>query len=116
MAQGACREPARRAQGGTVIPAEREAFTITRSLPHSHVRAALRTAHKIRLYRILRPDRNRCRDLVLAMIVSRILYPRSKLAAARALSPATATSSLRTVLRFCDVYEDELYTALYSLL
>ena len=103
-------------KGGTVIPAEREAFTITRSLPHGHVGAALGTAHKIGLDRILGPDGNRCRDLVLAMIVGRILDPGSKLAAARALSPATATSSLGTVLGFGDVDEDELYTALDWLL
>ena len=103
-------------KGGTVIPADREAFTITRSLPHGHVAAALGTAHKIGLDRILGPDGNRCRDLVLAMIVGRILDPASKLAAARALSPATATSSLGTVLGLGEVDEDELYTALDWLL
>jgi Transposase DDE domain len=99
-------------KGGTVIPADREAFTITRSLPHGHIAAALGTAQKIGLDRILGPDGNRCRDLVLAMIVGRILDPASKLAAARALSPATATSSLGTVLGLGEVDEDELYTAL----
>ena len=103
-------------KGGTVIATEREAFTITRSLPHGHVGAALGTAHRIGLDRILGPDGNRCRDLVLAMIVGRILDPASKLAAARALSPATATSSLGTVLGLGEVDEDELYTALDWLL
>ena len=103
-------------KGGTVIPADREAFTIIRSLPHGHVGAALGTAHKIGLDRILGPDGNRCRDLVLAMIVGRILDPASKLAAARALSPATASSSLGTVLGLGEVDEDELYTALDWLL
>jgi len=103
-------------KGGTVIPAEREAFIITRSLPHGHVGAALGTAHRIGLDRILGPDGNRCRDLVLAMIVGRILDPASKLAAARALSPATATSSLGTVLGLGEVDEDELYAALDWLL
>ena len=103
-------------KGGTVIPADREAFTITRSLPHGHIAAALGTAQKIGLDRILGPDGNRCRDLVLAMIVGRILDPASKLAAARALSPATATSSLGTVLGLGEVDEDELYTALDWLL
>jgi len=103
-------------KGGTVIAAEREAFTITRSLPHGHVGAALGTAYRIGLDRILGPDGNRCRDLVLAMIVGRILDPASKLAAARALSPATATSSLGTVLGLGEVDEDELYTALDWLL
>ena len=103
-------------KGGTVIPADREAFTITRSLPHGHIAAALGTAQKIGLDRILGPDGNRCRDLVLAMIVGRILDPASKLAAARALSPATATSSLGTVLGLGEVDEDELYAALDWLL
>jgi hypothetical protein len=99
-------------KGGTVIPADREAFIVTRSLPHGHVAATLGTARKIGLDRILGPDGNRCRDLVLAMIVGRILDPASKLAAARTLSPATATSSLGTVLGLDEVDEDELYAAL----
>src|ERR1700756_4035778 len=81
-------------KGGTVIPPEQDAFTVTRSLPHGHVAAALGTARKIDLDRILGPDGNRCRDLVLAMIAARILDPGSKLATARALAPITATTSL----------------------
>jgi len=99
-------------KGGTVIAAERDAFTVTRSLPHGHVAAALGTARRIGLDRILGPDGNRCRDLVLALIVSRILDPVSKLAAARALSPGTAASSLGAALSLGDVDEDELYAAL----
>jgi Transposase DDE domain len=103
-------------KGGTVIPAERDAFTVTRSLPHGHVAAALGTARKIGLDRILGPDGNRYRDLALALLVGRILEPASKLAAARALSPATAASSLGDVLSLGEVDEDELYTALDWLL
>ena len=99
-------------KGGTVIPAEQEAIRIERSLPHGHVAAALGTARRIGLDRILGPDGNRCRDLVLALAIGRILDPTSKLAAARALSPATATSSLGEVLGLGGVDEDELYTAL----
>jgi hypothetical protein len=99
-------------KGGTVIPAGREAFTVIRTLPHGHVAAALGTARRIGLERILGPDGNRCRDLVLALLVGRILDPISKLAAARALSPATATSSLGDVLDLGEVDEEELYTAL----
>ena len=99
-------------KGGVVIPADREAFTLTRSLPHGHVAAALGTARKIGLDRMLGPDGNRRRDLVLAMIVGRILDPTSKLAAARALSPATAASSLGSELGLGVVDEDELYAAL----
>ena len=103
-------------KGGTVIPAEHDAFTVTRSLPHGHVAAALGTAHKIGLDRILGLDGDRCRDLVLALLVGRILDPTSKLAAARALSPDTAASSLGEVLGFGEVDEDELYAALDWLL
>src|SRR5512133_958 len=103
-------------RGGTVIAAEREAFTVLRTLPHGHVAAALGTARKIGLDRILGPDGDRCRNLILALLVSRILDPASKLATARALSPATATSSLGETLHLGAVDEDELYTALDWLL
>jgi hypothetical protein len=103
-------------RGGTVIAPDRDAFTITRSLPHGHVAAALGTAQQIGLDRILGPAGHRCRDLVLAMIVARILEPSSKLATARALSPATATSSLGLALGLGEVDEDQLYTALDWLL
>src|SRR6201984_801934 len=103
-------------KGGTVISAEHDAFTVTRTLPHGHVAAALGTARKIGLDRILGPDGDRCRGLVLALVVSRILDPASKLATARALSPVTATSSLGRLLHLGAVDEDELYTALDWLL
>ncbi|MEA2727871.1 MAG: hypothetical protein QOF70_2346 [Acetobacteraceae bacterium] len=103
-------------KGGTVIPAEQDAFIVTRSLPHGHVAAALGTARKIGLDRILGPDGNRCRDLVLAMLIGRILDPLSKLAAARTLSPATASSSLGEALGLGEVDDDELYAALDWLL
>src|SRR6267378_1687224 len=106
-------------KGGTVIPQDQEAITILRSLPHGHVEAALGTARKIGLDRLLGPKPapapaagNRCRDLILALVVSRILDPGSKLAAARALSPDTATSSLGEQLDLGMVDEDELYSAL----
>ena len=98
-------------KGGTVIPAGQDAFTVVRSPPHGHVAAALGMARKIGLEGILGPDGNRCRDLVLAMLISRILDPGSKLATARALSPATASSSLGEALGLGDVDDDELYAA-----
>ena len=99
-------------KGGTVLPKDQDAITILRSLPHGHVAAALGTARKIGLDRLLGPDGNRCRDLVLALAVNRILDPGSKLAAARALSPETASSSLGEQLALGVVDEDELYSAL----
>src|SRR5213596_3353347 len=66
-------------KGGTVVPKDQDAITIIRSLPHGHVDAALGTARKIGLDRLLGPDGNRCRDLILALVVSRILDPGSSL-------------------------------------
>ena len=103
-------------KGGTVIPAGQDAFTLTRSLPHGHVAATLGTARKIGLDRLLGPDGDRCRDLVLALLIGRILDPVSKLAAARTLSPATASSSLGPALGLGAVADDELYAALDWLL
>ena len=106
-------------KGGTVIPQDQDAITIIRSLPHGHVEAVLGTARKIGLDRWLGPKPapaeaggNRCRDLILALVVSRIVDRGSKLAAARALSPDTATSSLGEQLGLGVVDEDELYGAL----
>src|SRR5512132_2544774 len=98
--------------GGNVRPPGSEALTIRRSLPHGHVAAVLGTVRAIGLDRLLGPEGNRCRDLVLAMVVARLLAPASKLATARALDPATAAHSLGVVLGLGAVDEDELYTAL----
>jgi transposase len=99
-------------KGGSVLPPGSEALSIRRSLPHGHVAAVLGTVRTIGLDRLLGPKGNRCRDLVLAMVVARLLAPTSKLATARALDPATAAHSLGVVLGLGAVDEDELYTAL----
>jgi hypothetical protein len=75
-----------------------------------------RSAHRNRratigLDRILGPANNRCRDLILALIAARLIDPGSKLAAARALSPATATTSPGEVLGLGAVDDRELYRA-----
>jgi len=103
-------------KGGTVLPLRQEAITIKRSLPHGHVAAVLGTLRRIGLDRLLGPAGNRCRDLVIAMMVARLIAPVSKLATAKALDPATAASSLGVVLGLAEVDEDELYTALDWLL
>jgi transposase len=103
-------------KGGTVLPAGQDGITIKRSLPHGHVAAVLGTLRSVRLDQLLGPPGNRCRDLVMAMIVARLIAPVSKLATAKALDPATAASSLGSVLGLGEVDEDELYTALDWLL
>ena len=103
-------------KGGVVIPAGEAAFTVERSLPHGAVAATLGVARAIGLDRLLGPknphEPNRPRDLVLAMIVNRVIVPASKLATAKALDPATASSSLGVELALGEVDEDELYAAL----
>ena len=99
-------------KGGKVAPADHEAVIVRRALPHGHVAAVLGTLRHIGLDRLLGPPRNRCRDLVIAMIVARLLTPASKLATARMLDPLTAASSLGDVLGLGPVDEDELYVAL----
>jgi hypothetical protein len=103
-------------KGGIVMPSGEDGITIKRSLPHGHVAAVLGALRSIGLDQLLGPDGNRCRDLVVAMIVARLIAPVSKLATAKALDPATAASSLGSVLGLGPVDEDELYTALDWLL
>ena len=107
-------------KGGTVVAAGQQPFTIERSLPHGAVAAVLGTARAVGLDRLLGPrgasEANRPRDLAMAMIVSRIVAPASKLATAKALDPATAASSLGVELALGEVDEAELYAALDWLL
>ena len=99
-------------KGGKVAPVDQESIIVRRALPHGHVAAVLGTLRNISLERMLGPPRNRCRDLVIAMIVVRLIAPASKLATARMLDPLTASSSLGEVLGLGPVDEDELYVAL----
>jgi len=99
-------------KGGKVAPADQESIIVRRALPHGHVAAVLGTLRNIGLERMLGPPRNRCRDLVIAMIVARLIAPASKLATARMLDPLTASSSLGEVLGLGPVDEDALYVAL----
>ena len=111
-------------KGGVVLPPGEQPFVVERSLPHGAVAAVLGATRAIGLDTIIGPkqargsDPENCRpvDLVLAMIVSRIIAPASKLATARALDPVTAASSLGVELGLGDVHEDELYAALDWLL
>src|ERR1700722_7908768 len=103
-------------KGGVVLPPGQPQFATARPLPPAHVAAVLGMTRAVALDRLLGPNTprqpNRPRDLVTAMIVSRIIAPRSKLATAKALDPVTAASSLGVELGLSDVREDELYTAL----
>jgi transposase len=89
-----------------------DAFEIVRTRPHGHVAAVVGTLRQLGLDRVL--SRKPCheRDLNLAMIASRILAPRSKLATARGLDPATQQSTLGEVLGIEGADEDDLYAAM----
>jgi len=93
-----------------------EGFQIERSLPHGHVAAVLGVLRDVGLHKIIASRRCRQRDLVVAMIVARIIDPRSKLATARGLSDETAFTSLGEVLGLGEINENDLYTAMDWLL
>jgi transposase len=102
-------------KGQAVGPLE-QAFHISRSWPHGHVAAVLGTLRKLQLDQLIDPLPSRERDLTLALIVSRLLEPASKLATSRALHPDTCQSSLNQCLHLGPLDEDNLYAALDWLL
>src|SRR5207244_4827773 len=108
----------RRVLRDEVLSGAAEGLTMLRSLPHGHVAAALGTARKIGLDRLLAAGRTPARlaALVLAMILARVIDPASKLATARHLDAATATSSLGPLLELQTLSEQDLYAALDWLL
>jgi transposase len=99
-------------QGRRFVPADESRFKILRTWPHGHVAAALGLLRKLELDRLISSKATRQRSLVVAMIVSRILEPVSKLATAHRLDPRTGSSSLGRVLGLGSVTSDELYEAL----
>jgi hypothetical protein len=93
-----------------------QAFEVVRSLPHGHVAAVLGALRNAKLEQVLSRRPSRERDLCVAMIVSRVLNPASKLATARGLSSETAESTLGELLGVEDASEDECYAAMDWLL
>ena len=67
-------------KGGSVISDLSQAFQVQRTRPHGHVAAVLGTLRRIGLERLLATRNSLQRRLVVALIVARILEPRSKLA------------------------------------
>jgi hypothetical protein len=93
---------------GVRLLAAGEAFAITRSLPHGHVEAALAAARRLSLERLLDREPSRERDLCMAMIISRVLSPGSKLATVRSLGRSTLAAELG--VEGSD--QDDLYAAM----
>src|SRR5437868_12702313 len=84
-----------------------EAVTITRSLPHGHVAAVAAMAVKLRLPALLGPA-GRPRDLALALIISRVVQPGSKLSTLTWWGDTTLGADLGVA----DASTDEIYAAM----
>jgi hypothetical protein len=93
-------------KGQQLVPAA-GAVTITGSLPHGHAAAAHAMAAKLGLPALLGPA-GRQRDLVLALIISRVIQPGSK------LSTLTwwADTTLGADLGVADASTDDIYAAM----
>lgn len=100
---------------GPAVPLA-DAFEIVRTRSHGNVAAVVGTMRKLGLERLLAPTRSRQRDVALSLIAARILSPRSKLATARTLDPATMENTLGEVLGLDSVDEDALYASMDWLL
>jgi hypothetical protein len=108
-------------KGGAVVGVGEGGLEVVRSLPHGHVAAALGTVRRIALDRLVLSTAKdaaslRHRDLVVAMIVDRLVTPRSKLGFVRAVDAETACTSLGSVLGLGAVAQGEAYAALDWLL
>ena len=99
-------------KGGHVVSDLSEAFQVQRTRPHGHVAAVLGTLRHLGLERFLATRDSLERRLVVALIVARILEPRSKLATVRGWDPQTLSSSLGELLQVESASADDLYGAL----
>src|SRR4051812_44689330 len=98
-------------KGETFVPAA-DAFRITRSTPHGHVEAVMTMIRKLGLEELIASEPSRRRDLVLAMIAERLLFPSSKLANIRHWLDTTLAEELNVG----DATADRLYDAMDWLL
>jgi hypothetical protein len=93
-------------KGQQLVPAA-GAVTITGSLPHGHAAAVHAMAAKLGLPALLGPA-GRERDLVLALIISRVIQPGSKLSTARWWDDTTLGADLGVA----DASTDDIYAAM----
>jgi hypothetical protein len=93
-------------KGQALVPAGSE-FSKSRSLPHGHVAAVAAMARKLELAALLGPP-CRARDLVVALIISRVVRPKPKLST---LSWWPNTT-LGPDLGVADASTDEIYAAM----
>jgi len=93
-------------KGQTLVAAGSE-FTLARSLPHGDVAAVAAMARKLGLPRLLGPA-CRARDLVVALIISRVVRPKPKLSTLSWWPDTT----LGPDLGVADASTDEIYAAM----
>jgi hypothetical protein len=93
-------------KGQQLVPAA-EAVTITRSLPHGHVAAVHAMARTLGLPALLGPP-GRQRDLALALIISRVVQPGSKLSTLTWWADVTLGADLGVG----DAAADDIYAAM----
>jgi transposase len=95
-----------------LLVSPQDLFCTIKTLPHGHVEAILMAMRKLGMDSLLAAKPCRERDLVMAMIASRLLHPCSKLATTREWH----TTTLAEELAVADATEDDLYQAMDWLL
>jgi transposase len=98
----------RRVLAGESLMSAADAFEVERSLPAGHVNAALIMARRLGLAELLDRVPSAQRDRCMAMILSRVISPGSKLSTVRSLGQSTLGSELGVE----GVDEDDLYAAM----
>src|SRR3954464_7693237 len=98
-------------KGEAFVPAA-DAVRITRSLPHGHVEAVLKMIKTLGFDDLIASEPSRRRNLVVAMIAERLVFPSSKLANTRHWHDTTLAQELDVA----DASEDQLYDAMDWLL
>ena len=102
----------RRVLKGEKLIKASDAFEAVASFHHGHVQAVGVAMQRLGFAKLIASRRSRQRDLVVAMVASRILEPDSKLATTRWWH----TTTLPAMLEVADADEDDLYAAMDWLL
>lgn len=98
-------------KGESFVPVT-QAFEVTHSRAHGHVQAVTEAMKRLGFAAVIASKPCRERDLVLAMVASRILAPDTKLATTRRWN----TTTLADTFGVADANEDDLYQAMDWLL
>jgi transposase len=102
----------RRSLQGETFVAASSAFEVVRSRPHGHVQAVALAMQRLGLASVIASQPSRQRDLVLAMVASRIVQPDTKLGTTRRWHCSTLAEDFGVA----DATEDDLYAAMDWLL